>query len=70
MFYRDQWPYMYTLMVRQDKTSTPIDPGDDLMAYSRTVYNGVNYMQVFAANSIMQRKLTPEAEILMMTRPF
>jgi len=46
-----------------------MSPGDDLMGYTRTAYNGVNLMQIFAANSIMQRRLTPEAEILMMTMP-
>ena len=44
-------------------------PEDDILAYAHTAYNGINLMQVFAANSLMQRKLTPEAEIVMMTMP-
>jgi len=41
-----------------------------LLGYTRAAYNGLNLMQVFTANSIMQRRLGPEAEIVMFTVPY
>ena len=51
--YRDQWPMMYTTLLRHDKDPTPISNDNVLLGYSRAAYNGLNMMQVFAANSIL-----------------
>ena len=40
------------------------------MGYARGAYNGINIMQVFAANSIMQRDLQPDAQVMMFTMPY
>ena len=41
------------------------------MSYTRTAYNGVNLMQIFAANTILQRKMPDsDPEIMMMTVPY
>ena len=61
---------MYTTLLRQDQEAAPISNGLNLLGYARAAYNGVNMIQVFAANSIMQRRLQPDAQILLMTVPY
>ena len=68
--YRDTWPNMYTTGLRLDRNAEPMSNYNILLGYSRAAYNGLNLMQIFTANSIMQRRLTPEAEIVMFTVPY
>ena len=69
--YRDQWPVMYTTQLRLDLEPAPKDNNLLMLGYSRSAYNGPNMMQVFAANSILQRKLDdPKAQIVMFTVPY
>lgn len=44
---------MYATMLRTDLEITPIDTNPILLGYSRAAYNGINMMQIFAANSIL-----------------
>ena len=68
--YRDTWPTMYATGLRMDLEAEPMSNNNILLGYTRVAYNGINMMQVFAANSIMQRRLNPEAEIVMFTVPY
>ena len=70
LFFRDQWPKMYNTINRLDQDPAPISEIPDILAYSRQAYAGLNLLQIFAANSILQRRIGPEAEIIMMTVPF
>lgn len=48
-----------------------MNSGPNIFGYTRAAYNGLNLLQIFAANSIMQRKFeSPDAEIIMMTLPY
>ena len=68
--YRDQWPMMYATLLRTDLDPAPVDNWQLMLGYSRSAYNGINMMQVFAANSILQRRLSPDAEIVLFTVPY
>ena len=62
---------MYVTQLRSDLEAAPNDNNLLMLAYSRAAYNGPNMMQVFAANSILQRQLqNPEAQIVMFTIPY
>lgn len=52
-FYRDSWPTMYATGLRLDRKVEPMSSASILLGYTRVAYNGINMMQVFAANSIM-----------------
>jgi len=70
LFFRDQWPKMYATIERLDSDVAPVSSLYNILSYTRAAYNGLNLIQTFAANSILQRKLSPSAEIIMMTRPY
>ena len=61
---------MYSTIERLDSEMALVTSSAGLIPYTRFAYNGVNLMQVFAANSILARQVGPEAEIIMMTVPF
>ena len=53
---------MYVTQLRLDLEAAPNDNNLLMLGYSRSAYNGPNMMQVFAANSILQRQLqNPDA---------
>lgn len=66
---KDKWPTAYQTTPWTDQDPTPIRSQYDILSFTRSTLNGLNHMQVFAANSILQRKLSPEAEIIMMNLP-
>ena len=70
MFFREAWPIMYATMLRSDREVAPVTNAYTVLGYTRTAYNGLNLMQVFTANTIMQRYLDPDAEVVMMTIPY
>ena len=41
----------YTVGIRQDSEIAPIDNALAMAGYMKSAYNGINMMQVFAANS-------------------
>ena len=51
--YRDQWPMHYTIGFRQDSKIAPIDNALAMAGYMKSAYNGINMLQVFAANSLL-----------------
>ena len=62
---------MYVTQLRTDLEAAPNNNNLLMLGYSRAAYNGPNMMQVFAANSILQRQLQdPEAQIVMFTIPY
>ena len=68
---RDQWPTMYAAGVREDLDPAPYESGLKFRDYAKPVLGGINMLQVFAANSILQRRLEdPEAQIIMFTLPY
>ena len=70
MYFNDQWPSWYQMFPRMDDDPAPISGLPKMMHYAKIAFNGMNLMQIFAANSILARKVGPEAEIIMMTIPF
>jgi len=70
LYSRDTWPAMYQAIPRLDMEAAPVSNAPQILDYTRQAYNGMNLIQIFAANSILARKVSPEAEIIMMTVPF
>ena len=53
VYFRDSWPKMYETIERLDQEMAPISSGPNIQAYTKSAYNGINLLQVFAANSIL-----------------
>lgn len=71
LYQRTAWPTIYRTMEWNLEDAANMNSGPNIFGYTRAAYNGLNLLQIFAANSIMQRKFeSPDAEIIMMTLPY
>lgn len=44
LYFRDQWPKMYSTVERLDLDPSPTTDAANLLAYTRQAYNGLNMM--------------------------
>jgi len=69
LFFNDQWPEVSAGIPSLLLDAVPASDDVHVNYYMKYQYNGFSYLQHFVANTILQRKTTPEAVIVNMIMP-